>query len=299
MLDVDWFLEDYERMYQTVEAVEQDGFWAAQPYTGIPWMEGILDCEVFATESSFISQPWAKSIEEAQKVKFDPENLWFKKYVEFLEKIQKLSDGRFPVGEPIMRGPSDMVGALLGQSEMVFAIADDPEGMQRLFQHVTDIFIQVIEYQYKIVREFNGGYSLGFYPVWTPEKCIWFQEDLSAILSPAHYRQFLKRPADAICKDYDYTAVHLHPASFFIVDELLEIERLKAIEINKDVGGPSIPEMIPVFQKILEKKNLIIWGDLTEADINDILGDLPMRGIFLNPVMPSAQHAEAFMNYLQ
>ena len=298
MMDVDWFLEDYERMFQMVASVEQDGFWAAQPYTGIPWMEGILGCEIFATENSFISQPCAKSLEEAQNVQFDPDNPWFKKYIEFLDKIQKLSNGRFPVGEPIMRGPSDMMGALLGQSEMVYAIVDDHKGMQRLFEHVTDIFIQVIDHQYQVVREFKGGFSLGFYPVWSPAKCIWFQEDLSAILSPAHYRQFLKGPAEKICEDYDYTAVHLHPASFFIVDELLEIERLKAIEINKDVGGPSIPEMIPVFQKILEKKNLIIWGDLDEADIDVILNELPMRGIFLNPIMPSAQRAADFMNHL-
>ncbi len=30
--------------------------------------------------------------------------------------------GRFPVGMPIMRGPTDMIGALLGQQEMVLAL---------------------------------------------------------------------------------------------------------------------------------------------------------------------------------
>jgi hypothetical protein len=298
MLDVDAFMEDYERIYQTAGGFMQDGFWCAQPYTGIPWMEGILGCEIFATENSYISRPWVKSLDETDGISFDPKNPWFLKYMEFIEKLVKLSDGRFPVGEPIMRGPSDMAGALLGQSEMVFAIVDDPGRMKRLFKKVAEIFMEVIARHYKEVKSFKGGYSFGFYPVWSPEKCIWFQEDLSAILSPDHFSEFLKEPAEMICKDYDYTAVHLHPASFFIVDELLKIDRLKAIEVNKDIGGPTVAEMIPIFRRILEKKNLIVWGDLDEADIDVIAGALPPRGIYLNPVVPDADRANALMNHM-
>ena len=233
-----------------------------------------------------------------QGISFDPENPWFLKYMEFVEKLVKLSDDRFPVGEPIMRGPSDIVGAILGQSEMVFAIVDDTARMKSLFKKVTEIFIEVIFRHYEAVKPFKGGYSFGFYPVWSPEKCIWFQEDLSAILSPNHYREFLKEPAEMICKGYDYTAVHLHPASFFIIDELLKIDRLKAVEVNKDIGGPTVTEMIPIFKRILEKKNLIIWGDLDEPDIDVISGELPSRGIYLNPVVPDADRARALMNHV-
>ena len=101
-----------------------------------------------------------------------------------------------------------------------------------------------------------------------------------------------------ICKGYDYTAVHLHPASFFIIDELLKIDRLKAVEVNKDIGGPTVTEMIPIFKRILEKKNLIIWGDLDEPDIDVISGELPSRGIYLNPVVPDADRARALMNHV-
>ena len=181
---------------------------------------------------------------------------------------------------------------------MVFAIVDDSGRMKRLFKKVAEIFMEVIARHYKEVKSFKGGYSFGFYPVWSPEKCIWFQEDLSAILSPDHFSEFLKEPAEMICKDYDYTAVHLHPASFFIVDELLKIDRLKAIEVNKDIGGPTVAEMIPIFRRILEKKNLIVWGDLDEADIDVIAGALPPRGIYLNPVVPDADRANALMNHM-
>ena len=58
MLTVEAFVPDYERMFASAEALGQDGFWTAEPFTGIPWMEAILGCEVYANEESFSSKPW-------------------------------------------------------------------------------------------------------------------------------------------------------------------------------------------------------------------------------------------------
>jgi hypothetical protein len=107
MIDVDLFLADYERMFEDSCQVPQDGFWATQPFTRIPWMEAILGCDVYATASSFVTKPFMKSIEETEKLRFDGHNPWLLKYIEFLKKIELLSNGRFAVGQPIMRGPSE------------------------------------------------------------------------------------------------------------------------------------------------------------------------------------------------
>ncbi len=291
MLEVEEFLPDYERMFRTSEEVGQDAFWTAEPFTGIPWMEAILGCEIVAGEESFISLPWMTSPDDMEKIAFDPGNPWLRKYLEFTARLAGLSGGRFPVGMPIMRGPSDMTGAVLGQTEMVFALADQPEKMKKFFLKVTDLFLRVIAEQNKLIPPFHGGSALGFYHVWTPGKSIWFQEDLSAIMSPAMYREFLAEPARRICAGHDHTSIHLHPASFFILDELFRIDGLKTIEVNKDVGGPTVPEMIPELRRILERKNLILWGDLTLEDLDCIRKNLPSRGLFLHVVAPTMDAA--------
>ena len=43
MLAVEDFLPDYEEMFRISEELGQDAFWTAEPFTGIPWMEAILD----------------------------------------------------------------------------------------------------------------------------------------------------------------------------------------------------------------------------------------------------------------
>jgi hypothetical protein len=197
-----------------------------------------------------------------------------------------------------MRGPSDVVGALVGQSAMILMMNDHPEQMHEIFQRIAKIFKNVIRSQQEIIPPYHSGYSFGFYHLWAPGKCIWFQEDLTALYSPDYYRRFLRDADELICQDHDYTLVHLHPASFFILDDLLQIEKLKAVEINKDIGGPSVEQMLPVMAKIQETKNLVVWGELSVEEVNLILDSLTDRRLHLNICTPSVYRAKEIFDHI-
>jgi DNA-binding FadR family transcriptional regulator len=301
MLNVSEFLPDYERMFREAEELGQDGFWTGEPFTGIPWMEAILGCPVRAGRESFTSKPWISSPEEAlEKVRFDPQNPWLLKYLEFTTALVEQSRGRYPVGMPIMRGPTDMLGALLGQQEMVLALmTTDPQVMRRLIERVTRAFLSVIEAQRRLTSPFYGGSALGFYHIWAPGPAIWFQDDLSSILSPKLYRQFFLDSARLILAGHDHTAVHLHPNSFFILDELLTLENLKVVQVNQDVSGPGVKEMLPVLAKIMQTRGLILWGDLTIEDLELVKRNLPCRGLALHVVAPTPDEARARLKYIR
>ena len=300
MIDVSAFLPDYERMFAESEAIGQDGFWTGEPFTGIPWMEAILGCPIRAGRESFTSRPWLKSPADAlAQVRLDPENPWFRKYLEFTDALVQAGRGRYPVGMPIMRGPTDMLGALLGQQEMVLALMmEDPALMRRLVERVTRAFLAVIAAQTRRVPPFHGGTSLGFYHVWAPGPSIWFQDDLSAILSPKVYREFFLDSARTILRGHPHTAVHLHPASFFILDELLTLDGLKVVEVNKDIGGPGVADMLPVLSKIMQTRGLILWGDLTIEDLETVRRHLPCRGLSLHVVAPTLDEARERRAYI-
>ena len=300
MLEVDRFLDDYERMYQESLEIGQDAFWSASPFTAIPWMEAILGCQIRASEASFTSEPYVHDFHELDRVTLDEtRNDWLAKYVEFVVKLVAHSRGRFPVSQPIMRGPADVMGALRGQTNLVFDCIDHAEQLKQLGQRVTNIFLQVIQRQRNMIPAFHGGYAIGFYHLWCPGPCIWFQEDLAALLSPVLYRKFLFELDTIICQAAPYTLCHLHPISFFTLDDLLQIDRLLAIEINKDIGGPSIKDMLPEFKKVLQKKRLVIWGDLDEVDLEIILKELPYHGLYLHIVAPTVEAAKSLMQYIR
>ena len=56
------------------------------------------------------------------------------------------------------------------------------------------------------------------------------------------------------------------------------MDNIKVYEITKDVGGPSIKEMLPQLKKILRSNRLILWGDLNHEDLDIILDNLPYKG---------------------
>ena len=302
MIDVDSFMEDYERQYREIESLDQSGFWTAMPYTGLPWMEAFWGCEIMGNGESFISRPLVKDPSELEKLVFSTESPWVKKYFEFVTKLNNLSAGRFPVGAPILRGQADTLGALLGQTELIYALYEEPEIIKKTLNKIVDSFLQIYAEMHRLNKPFLGGSSMGFYHVWVPGESLWFQDDLSSLLSPALHREFFLENEKKICEKYSYTMMHLHAASFHVLDDILSNENLKAIEINKDVAGPGIAQMLDQFRKVLEKKRcLVICGHLTEEEIQLVYDKLNPEGIFftiLQEEFPKAVKLNAFLKEL-
>ena len=298
-INVDSFLPDYERMYQELQEVDMDGIFSADPCTGLPWMEASFGASVHGSEVSFVTHP-TMDAEDLENLTFDPNNPWTLKYLEFVEKLTDLSNGRFPVGQPIMRGVTDTVGSMIGQMDMIFSVMEEPELTKKAFNTVVEAQRYIIDEHYKRTQPFHGGHSVGFYHLWAPDKVMWYQEDMSALLSPAQYDEFLFDTSSKYINGYDYSLVHLHPASFFSLDNMLKIKDLKAIQINKDVGGPTVREMVPQFLKVLEagKKLVIGMAKLNQDDIDAVFEHLPSHSVALVMLADDQAEAKAIMEYI-
>ncbi|GHV91105.1 hypothetical protein AGMMS50268_16080 [Spirochaetia bacterium] len=299
MIDVDSFLEDYEKQFQLVDRLDQTAFWTAEPYTGIPWMEAFWGSEIIAGEYSCVAHHFVKGPEELESLRFSMDNPWVEKYFEFVKKLNTLSAGRFPVGEPIMRGQGDTTGALMGQTELILAMYEEPEMVKAFLERMVDSFLAINEEMHRLNGDFLGGSGMGFYHLWAPGKCVWFQEDICALLSPDLYREFFLENERRICSVYDYSLTHQHPSAFYNLDNLLSNEGLKVVEINKDAGGPGIREMLPQFKKVLDKgKKLQVWGDLDEEEIKIVYDNLPPEGICFNLIEKDIETAQRVSDYL-
>ena len=299
MLPVETYLEDYERLYDLSLAIDQDLFWVAEPFTGIPWMEAILGCEIRGASDSIWTGHWLDDLKKfPDRIDLD-KNEWFLKYVEFVERLVDHSQGRFAVGQPIFRGPVDMLAALRGHERAVMDFFDAPAQTMRVLKVLTDTFIDVVRRHQAMVPRIHNGYAIGFYYLWTPTQAIWLQEDASALLNPSMYREFIFSLDQRIAATFDYSLFHLHPASLFILEHLLEMDTLKAIQINKDVGGPSISEMMPAFSEVLNRKCLVIWGQLDPDEIAEIFAELSPRGLALHMVVETVEEARFLMEMVK
>lgn len=299
-IDVDSYMADYERMYHEFESIGHDALFTAEPCTGFPWMECIFGAQAMGSSVSFVTHPVLEDVSQLKNLKLDKSNPWYVKYLEFSRKLQVLSKGRFSVSQPILRGVTDTIGALVGQEEMICGLMEEPDVMKEAFRVVANAQRELIADQYAVTERFHGGASFGFYHIWAPDKVIWYQEDLAALMSPIHYEQFLHACADQICEGYAYTLVHLHPASFFHLDGMLSVKNLKAVQINKDAVGFSVREMIPQCRKVIEsgKKLLIGMGEINKDDIDAIYENLPNHSVALNAIVSDCNQARELVDYI-
>lgn len=280
MIKVEDFRSDYIRMYDDCCSMSHDIIFTAAPFPGLPWAEAMLGCDVYATDNSFVTHHQSKTIDNLI-LNLDSQNKWLNKYCEFLFMLSDIDNKSLPVGQPILRGPSDILGAIIGQEELVFSFYDSPKKTLELLDQITKSLLQIISRQYEIISSFNSGYSMGFYDLWCPDKCFWFQDDLNALFSHEIYKNYILPSHVKLLKSYEYTMIHLHPASFYIIDELLLQDELSAIQINKDVGGPTVEELMAIFKKVQKKKNLILWGDFSKTEIEYIQKNLDSRGVYI------------------
>ncbi len=299
MICVAEFIPDYRRYYDMILQTGQSAFYTVEPFVGFPWIEAMCGCKVYATNDSFITHHSLSSVSEYEKVKLSKDNPWFKKWCEFVSMLWAEFGGEMPIGQPITRGIADTIGALIGQQEMVFALYDEEDEVKELIKRISEIYFEAMDALHALSGNVWGGTAFGFYHLWAPGKCAWYQDDLTAILTPKHYKQFIKPFHIEVCDKYDYTGVHLHSSSFHMLDEILEVEKLKVVEINKDVGGLSVSEMLDTFKKVQNAgKRLIIWGDLTTYEIKLVRDALQPKGLMFNIIAPTVEYAKEVMNSL-
>ena len=293
-------LADYDRIVASWEEMEDDVIRAVAPLPPFPWLEAMLGACVQVGNEAIWALEGGFEYADLDALDLSPDNPWRRKYLEFVSALNDRFRDRCPVGQPILRGISDMIAALRGASQMVFDLCDDPEPFRRLAGRCTDLLVALVEEQQRITGPFAGGYEVEQLALWAPDKIIRMQEDGSAFLSPALYVKHLQGEDERQASSFPYNVIHLHSSSLFLLDVILDIESLKCIQINKDVGGMDVSGMLPFFEKVQDRgKRLMIRGKLDHDDLKLLRSRLSPNGLYLQIVVESLAETKRLNEFFQ
>lgn len=266
------------------ESVVDGDFIRGAGLPGLCWTEALLGCPIRMgtggvwAEHFLDDWPDLKSLCEMQKPRDD--NPWLEKFREGTRMLVERANGRYPIVQPLMRGPVDMMASALGHDRMVLAFLDHPDGAQILLNHCTDLFIGLAETHLSLAPPFHGGYT--DYGIWAPGPIIRTQADNAVLLSPRLYRERFLPCYARIFRRFEYSVIHLHSGCLHIVDDLLEQEELNAIQVSIDFpGGPLAEEVLPVLERMHQKKPLILTGAVTDRALRLLLDTLSPAGLCL------------------
>jgi hypothetical protein len=288
------FLEQYERLYREYEDLGGELLWSAAAFWGVPWLEAIAGCPVFADygTGSSRSKPPASPPRAENIPELSIDDPWVAKAREFLSALGQRSAGRFPLATTLMRGIADLMAALYGSPHFIYRLLDEPAESLEMADRIVRLWIDFAESQLELIPPFHGGVGSFYYNLWMPGRGVWLQEDAAALLSPELFELYVLPGISAIAGHFDSSIIHLHPSDFVPVDFLVETE-LTAIELHIDYGGPRAEELHPYYRKIQSRKPLIIWGDLTREDLEFVARALDPQALALIPVVKNKSEADA------
>jgi hypothetical protein len=283
------FLDDHIRVLREGERIEDDLIRGACPaLVAIPWLAGTVGCRVRILPKNALGEEQRLSWDEAMRIRIDDGNPWFRKYLEFAAALVEASAGEFPVSHTPENGPTDLHAALRGHAESILDLVDEPERSADLLAHCAGLFLDFTRKLWSRLPLFCGGYFDAQYSLWAPGPIARMQEDATAVFSPALYRKFVQPVDRMIASVFPSSFMHLHSTSMFLLDDILEVEEIRCFEVNNDVCGPPVADMVPHFRKIQSaRRPLLIRGSFTPEEMRLLMDSLDPCGLFLNIMVSS------------
>jgi len=261
-----------------------DVFQVLAPYYKIPWVEAISGCPLVVKGDSIWPKPYVdRTGLGKEKVTVARSQEWIDKLVDFTTFLVRNVFPEYLVTQPLMRGPGDLLSAIMGVENMCIGMYMFPDTTRDLLSKLTDVLIEAASTQLKAIPEFNGGYCNPF-GVWAPGASVRTQDDASVQLSPRHYEEFILPCEKRIVECFDYTVRHVHSGCIRIVDMLLGVANLGGIEVTVDEFPypRDWDALIPVLQKIQTRKPLIVSGAFTQEEFDRVVGALSPNGLLLD-----------------
>jgi hypothetical protein len=255
------------------------------PLGKMVWVESILGCPVIPRldTGSIYSAPFLDDPGDLSKIPSLENNAWFDVLKEYTRALAEDSAGTYQVVQCLQRGTIDLASAVLGHSEMCYAIIDQPKELRALVELCTETFIKVAKAQQDLTPPLNGGWCNPF-AVWAPGTVVRTQCDVSSSVSAETYEELFFPYEVELCSKFDYSAVHIHSGYVHTVDVFLKDKYPSAIQISLDTGSTpnTVQDLMPVFARVLEEKPLFIMGRMTRSELDEILGTLPARGLYVS-----------------
>ena len=278
------FIETYFRRMLRGAALDGDLYWVLKPPRALPWMEAIIGCGVHVSTTSLSRTATPPDVVPDLDRLDLATNGWLRLMTAFTRNLAQHFGDEYPAGHTLLRGPSDMLAALLGLS-FYTELYDHPEAVKRLARQCTDIWIQVLRTQYRQIPSYQGGQVAGIMGVWAPGPVAVYQEDAAGFISESMYREVFWDCDRAIAEAFPYSLLHLHSASLRMLPAVLEIPSLTAVNVVVDPLGPTLVELLPDLQRIQAAgKALHLHGDLSAGDVQRVRTDLSPDGLCLSLV---------------
>jgi len=238
---------------------------------------------------------------ETARFAYDPDNFYWRFSTEAFSQVKALAQGKLLQQFPDLIEGLDTLAAMRGTDALLCDLLERPEWVHASLRTITDLYFQYYDRLYDLLRDEVGG---SIYWVWAPGRLTKLQCDISAMLSPAMFREFMLPILIEMTERVSYSLYHWDgPQALVHQEALLSIPRLGMIQWQPgSMNEPGQhPRWWPVLHAMLDagKKVMIGGGSVEEMRALKREFGPQCKQFILGCEAQSAEQARAFMELME
>jgi hypothetical protein len=257
---------------------------AIGPVYSEAWMESLIGCPIFVSAYSCTAKPCAINLQQAAS-QFSVDTAFNSDWSEIMEEVLavavSVAGDRIGVRQLHLRGIIDMLAAFLGEEQLCLSIYDNGESLASLSEKFTDLYIKIVRHGFNLRRPWRGGF-VSSWGLFAPGQLLDYQVDASNMLPVQMYERHFLKFDEQIINEFEYSLIHVHACGVHIIEALLKLDHLRAIELSLDreTGRTDIYAIKEAAKRIQDHgKALLIYGELNEAELAMFTENLNQKGL--------------------
>ncbi len=224
-----------------------------------------LGCQGVEMPDTVWCEPCFERPEDAT-FRYDPDNFYWDFTLRLAGELLRLGQGKFLVAFPDLIEGLDTLAAMYGTERLLPDLIDRPDWVHACLRQITDRYFHYYDVLYDLIRDEVGGSTFW---AWAPGRMVKLQCDLSAMISPEMFSEFMVPVLCEMTERISYSMYHWDgPGAIKHLDHLLTIPKLDMVQWTPGAGAESHdhPRWWPLYHRIVDAGKKVYCGTCADLD---------------------------------
>ncbi|NUQ65692.1 MAG: hypothetical protein HUU20_24745 [Pirellulales bacterium] len=234
----------WDRLFSERAAIEDDDVPAAY----LSEMDQGLYGGLLGGKVQFMAHPengWISSMvaplladwSEFDSLRFDPDHVWFRRYLAQLDAFVRGSRSKFGISHFILIDGLNFAFELVGATETYLSLAERPEMVRRVIELAFELNAKVQDTFFEHVPLLEGGTCSNMCE-WVPGRIVSESVDPFHMTSVKYLETWGREPIERMLGRFDGGVLHLHGNGRHLLEVVCSLKGAKAIRMGDDKGFP-------------------------------------------------------------
>jgi len=223
-------------------------------------------------DSGWISSmvaPILRDWSELERLRFDPDHPWFRRYLDQLGVFTEEAAGKFGVSHFILIDGLNFVFELVGATQTYLGLYEHPGEVRRAIELAYEINVAVQAAFFEHAAAPGGGTCSNMVQ-WIPGRIVSESVDPFHMTSVDCLQEWGRGPVERIFRRFDGGVLHIHGNGRRLLPAVAEFEGLKAIYLGDDRGFPKAFDVLGEIKQRVGQTPLVLDVDFNRfADALD------------------------------